>query len=99
MAEISFDADIKAVLIKQMRFKNFLAERLLYLQLYCVTLTMNLGDKDLLSRGVSFLTYLAKLSFISVRTNTAVTMTSKPCLTCRVTNTRIALTGILKCKR
>ena len=87
MAEISFDADIKAVLIKQMRFKNFLAERLLYLQLYCVTLTMNLGDKDLLSRGVSFLTYLAKLSFISVRTNTAVTTTTKPRLTCGVTNT------------
>ena len=57
---------------------------------------MNLGDKDLLSRGVSFLTYLAKLSFISVRTNTAVTMTTKPRLTFRVTNARIALTGILK---
>ena len=69
------------------------------MQLYCVTLTVNLGDKDLLSRGVSFLTYLAKLSFKSVRTNTAVTMTTKPRLTCRVTNARIALTEILKCKR
>ena len=52
---------------------------------------MHLGDEDLLSQGVSFLTYLAKLSFISIRTNTAVTMTTKPRLTCGVTNTRIAL--------